>query len=445
MYIIFALISLVVVSVLDGSVAAFVASLVAFGLCLWSSSRGETNEMKRNGHKVFGVIFPIYIISAYIFSLSFADGGYFYVNDPQRYLQRFMIVHSWSWDYFWDSLYQCYFMFSDSNALYNNTMDGIAYIGNTYLGGATEFYLTLVQTLFGILCSLEIYKIFTKFFTPKESSKYAIIFALLSCFLMYSCVIIRDIVIAYFYILGFKILLKECKTTDIFKLALYFVIIMGVRLYSGLFFGVLIMFWVYKLAKSRNTSLKILFLPIVLAAGIFLISSFISQGVIEQTEEEMALYDDFSAERGNISNRLRTLPPGISHIALILFSQTRLNPFANIGTSQSFSNFYMSLDDVILSFFTFITFFALLYYLFLRGGYSKLSSDNKLLFWISILFLALNTSHIDIRRMMGVLPFLYLLYARFNKLYPRRTVRNVHLFMFGGYLAITLGYYMLRG
>ncbi len=445
MYIIFALIALVVVCVLDGSVAAFVASLVAFGLCLWSSSRGETNEMKRNGHKVFGVIFPIYIISAYIFSLSFADGGYFYVNDPQRYLQRFMIVHSWSWDYFWDSLYQCYFMFSDSNALYNNTMDGIAYIGNTYLGGATEFYLTLVQTLFGILCSLEIYKIFTKFFTPKESSKYAIIFALLSCFLMYSCVIIRDIVIAYFYILGFKILLKECKTTDIFKLALYFVIIMGVRLYSGLFFGVLIMFWVYKLAKSRNTSLIILIVPIALAAGIFVVSSFISQGIVEQTEEEMGMYDELSAERGNISNRLRELPPGISHIVLVLFSQARPDPYGFLRVSENFSNFYMALDAMLLSFFTFIAFFALLYYMFLKGGYGRLSSDDKILFWISILFLALNTSHIDIRRMMGVLPFLYLLYARFNNIYSKRTVRNVNMITFGAYFVLTLGYHIIRG
>ena len=445
MYILFALIALVVVNVLDGSLATLVSSLIIFGLCLWSSSRGETNDIKRNGHKVFGIVFPIYIISAYIFSLSFADGGYFYVNDPQRYLQRFMNVHSWSWSYFWDSLYQCYFMFSDSNALYNNVMDGIAFLGNTSLGGATVFYLTLVQTFFGILCSIEVYKIFTGYFTPKQSSKYAIVFALLSCFLMYSCVIIRDIVIAYFYILGFKVILKECKGTIILKLALYFVIIMGVRLYSGLFFGVIIMFWVYKLAKSRNTSLKVLIVPIALAAGIFVVSSFISQGIMEQTEEEMEMYDELSAERGNISNRLRELPPGVSHIALILFSQARLDPYEFLRIAESSSNYYIALDAMILSFFTFITFFALLYYLFLKGEYGKLSSDDKILFWISILFLALNTSHIDIRRIMGVLPFLYLLYARFNNMYPKQTARNVNLVMFGAYFVLTLGYFMIRG
>ena len=252
MHIIFALIALIVVNVLDGSLATVVSSMIVFGLCLWSSSRGKTHEVRENGKKIFGVVFPIYIISAYIFSLSFADGGFFYTNDPQRYLQRFLSVYSWSWDDFWNSLYECYFMISDSNALYNSTMDGIAFLGNKYLGGATVFYITLVQTFFGILCSFEIYRILVNYFTPKESSKYAIVFSLLSCFLMYSCVIIRDVIITYFYILGFKVVLKECKATDIFKLGLYLVIITGIRLYSGLFFGVIIMFWVYKLAKSKR-------------------------------------------------------------------------------------------------------------------------------------------------------------------------------------------------
>ena len=444
MHIVFALIALIVVTVLDGSLATIVSSLIVFGLCLWSSSIGKTNEERKNGHRVFGIVFPFYIIFAYIFSLSFADGGYFYVNDPQRYLQRFMSVHSWSWNYFWDSLYECYFRFSDSNALYNSTMDGIAYIGNAYLGGTTVFYMTLVQTLFGILCSLEIYKIFNYYFSPKESSKYTIIFALLSCFLMYSCVIIRDIVITYFYLLGFKIVLRECEFVDFFKLMLCFVITMGLRLYSGLFFGVFIVFWVYKLTKSRSTSLKVLLVPIVLAAGLFLVTSFLSQGIVEQTEDEMELYSEFSFEGGNLSNRLRELPPGISHVALILFSQTRLDPYLWFKKTQSFSNFCMSLDDMILSFFTFIVFYTLLFYLFLRGGYRSLSIDNKILFWISILFLALNTSHIDIRRMMGVLPFLYLLYASQNNMYPKRIVRNVHYFMIGAYLVLTLGFSVLR-
>lgn len=445
MYILFALIALVVVNVLDGSLATLVSSLIIFGLCLWSSSRGETNDIKRGGHKVFGVVFPVYIISAYIFSLSFADGEYFYVNDPLRYLQRFMSVNSWSWDYFWDSLYEGYFMFSDRNALYNNFMDGIAYIGNTYLGGTTVYYLTLVHTLFGILCSIEIYKIFINYFSPKESSRYTIAFALFSCFLMYSCVIIRDIIIAYFYVLGFRVVIRKCRHTDILKLWLYFVIIFGIRLYTGLFFGILIMFWVYKLVKSKNSSLKIILVPIVLAAGIFLATSFISHGIVEQTEEEMELYDEFSAERGNISNRLRELPSGISHIALVLFSQTRPNPYSYFEIAQSFSNFYMAIVTVFFSFFTFITFFALSYYLLLRGGFGKLSSDDKILLLISLLFLALNTSHIDIRRMMGVLPFLYLLYARFNNMNPRRVVWNVHFFMFGAYIVLTSVYIILKG
>lgn len=444
MYIVVALIALLLVNVLDGSLATLVSSLIVFVLCLWSSSRGKTDEVRKSGKKVFGVVFPIYIISAYIFSLSFAKDGFFYVNDPQRYLWRFMNVNSWSWGKFRDSLYECYFQFNDSNALYNSTMDGLGYLGNSFLGGATVYYFTLIQTLFGILSAIEIYKIFINYFPPKESAKYAIVFALLSCFLMYSCVIIRDIVIAYFYILGFKVVLRESKGIDIFKLVLYFVIIMGIRLYTGLFFGVILMFWVYKLALSKKTSLKVLFIPIVLVAGLFIVSSFISQGIVEQTEEEMGQYDELSLERGNLSNRLRTLPWGISHIALILFSQARPDPYASLGIAQSFSNYYMSLDVVILSFFTFITFYGLLYFLLLRGGYNKLSSDDKILLWVSVLFLALNTSHIDIRRVMGVLPFLYLLYARFIKLYPKQTVWNVNFFMIGAYFILTLGYSILK-
>lgn len=440
MYIFVALIALLFVNILDGSMSTLVLSLIVFGLCLWSSTIGRASDIRKNGHKVFGVVFPIYVISAYIFSLSFSDGNYFLVSDPQRYLFRFLNVHSWTFENFWAELYECYFSFNDSNALYNYGMDGLAYIANTYLGGATVFSITLVQTLFGVLCSLEVYKVFTYYFSAKNAYKYALTFALLSCFLMYSCVIIRDIIIAYFYILSFRIVLRESKVSDIFWLSLFFVILLGLRLYSGLFFGAIIMFWVFKLAKSKNTSLRVLLVPIVLVVAFFVVSSFISQGIIEQSEEELELYDDLSLAGGNISNRLRELPPGLNRIALVLFSQFRPDPYAFIGESSSFSNYYMSAVNVVLSFFTFITFYSLLYYLFLKKGYGKLSSDDKNLFWLSILFLALNTSHIDIRRMMGVLPFLYLLYVRLYNMYPRRTVRNVNFSFLGFYFLLTFVY-----
>ena len=104
-----------------------------------------------------------------------------------------------------EDLYKCYFEFSDSNLLYNAYLNVMAVFANTKLDGMTVFGMTLLQTVWGILSSIVLFRILTRHIEVDKAFRYTLIFSLCSLFLFYSTVIIRDIIICFLYLCAFDI------------------------------------------------------------------------------------------------------------------------------------------------------------------------------------------------------------------------------------------------
>lgn len=407
--IIICLILIFVLSVLDYSASTFFFLCVIYFLGMVYSLT-IPKEYKEYRVRLFNGVFLVYIVSALVVSVSFSISDYYLVSDSSRYIENYMQRTQMFFN--GEDLYKCYFEFSDSNLLYNAYLNVMAVFANTKLDGMTVFGMTLLQTVWGILSSIVLFRILARHIEVDKAFRYTLIFSLCSLFLFYSTVIIRDIIICFLYLCAFDIVDRKFSLLGVLKLLILVMLAWGIRLYSGIFMVAFLGYYVY--VRFRNSQLKsvatILFAAVIISAGVGLMAS----SLMEQTTAELQGYEELSAERsaGGIVSKLQSLPPGISHLAIVLFTMIRpLPPLGIYIGAETFSHFMMSSMCLIAGFFWFVVFYSLCYKLFVQKYIYKISFETVVLLIVCLVFLLANASHPDIRRMLPVFPVLFTQYA----------------------------------
>lgn len=443
---ILALIALLLVGALDGHMSSLVAMSLLYVLGLLSVYSINNSEVRKQAGKVLGIVFPVYVLSAFIASQSFLNGQYFYVSDSMKYIEVFKNVNIINWNDVLITLEKQYFYFEDNNGLYNSGLSLWSFVANHYFDGTSECYLTLFQTLFGVLASLEIYKIFTLYFEPRKAAKYTWVFAILSLFHLYSVLIIRDVVIAYFYLLGLRKIIGQPKLSDVFVLLFVMIVTMGIRLYTGLFFGAFVMFWAYKLVQDKKYKhFRLFLIPIITFGIVFVGSSLITAELMEGTEHEFEHYDELNTESGGFVSRLSNLPPGIRHFVVLFISQLPLTSLHRLEVSTSFSNVYISILTIVYPIFSFVLFYGMMYYCFIKGYFKRMSYNEKWILIIMLIFVALTLgTHMDVRRSMEAIPFFYLFYVFLAEKYNRGGSSNLNKTLITIGIIMTLAYTIIK-
>lgn len=406
------LIAIIACGLFDGSGSSIFAGLLIYILSsLYSLKVGSGNRSK--AFELNSIICFVYIIAAFVFSRSFLNGNFFMVSDSSRYIANYgrYSTFYYDWGYFKD----CYLGFSDTNALYNGYMLAISVFANNYLDGTTGFYMTLAQTLFGVLSMDILYRIMLSYFEEKKAYRYTLMFATLSLFLFYSSVVLRDIVIAFFFILAIEIILQPFKSINVVKLLIFMLFTWGIRLYSGFFYCIFIALYLY--LYSRNAKAKAIILPIFIVIAIAGSVVVFGASAMEQTTEEIDVYNNMTTEAtassGGFISKLYKLPPGVRHVAVMFYSQ--MAPFPSYTVLDAVStpgHFFIALDVMIYEFFWFFVFYGLAICLVFKKAYKILSINELMLLGMAVIFILANTAHPDIRRMMPVYPIIYLLYNK---------------------------------
>ena len=134
------------------------------------------------------------------------------------------------------------------------TLDNIAVFVNNYLGGITVYGLTICNTIWGVLSSVVLFRILKRRLDLNRAFSLSLVFALCSLFLFYSTVIIRDIIICFFFLVAFDIVDQKFSLSGVIKLLSIVLIVWGIRLYSGLFLIVFLGYYFYK--RSYNSVFK---------------------------------------------------------------------------------------------------------------------------------------------------------------------------------------------
>lgn len=365
-------------------------------------------KQRSRGMNLLAMVFSIYVSVAYIASLSFSKSEFFYVSDSMRYIESY--IKSKTFIYSQQDFYDCYFQFSDSNLLFNAYLNEMALIMNKYFGGMTVYGMTLCLTIFGVLSSLILYKIFLRHFNETYAYNQVLIFSLCSQFFLYSTVIVRDVVICFLYLVAFDIIDRKFSLKGFLMLFVVMLLAWGVRLYSGVFLGAFI--WYYLYTKMSNGSARLVGKFLAILFGVIIAVAIIGSSLMEQTTEELEVYEGLSQARsaGGIASRLMKLPPGISHLCIVFYTMIRpLPPFSPFVGVESFSNFSIATLSFISGFFWFVCFYTYTFLAIFNHQLKKLDSNKLLLLGIVFLFLLANTAHPDVRRILPVFPVIYLL------------------------------------
>lgn len=385
-----------------------------FMLIIYCTGIGLTctipSEYRVYGKRIFHITFIIYVLLAFIVSRSFSVYDHFIVSDSSRYIESYINRHTFFYNK--EDFIHCYFYFSDTNLLYNAYLNIVSMFANNELGGMTIFDMTLCQTIWGILSAIVLFRICLRHLKIEKAYKYTLSFTLCSLFLFYSTVIIRDISICFLYLIAFNVVDQKFKLSGVLKILIVIILAWGVRLYSGIFAGAFLAYYIY--VKVHNTRQKYI-VTFLFGLVLVLVASFImTSSLVEQTTTELNEYEELSAERsaGGMLSKLQSLPSGISHFAIVLFSMIRpLPPLGIYEKVSSFSNFMMSTMNLVAGFFWFVVFYSLLYLLFVKKYLAKIPFEKVALLVVCLVFMLANASHPDLRRMLPVFPILFVQYV----------------------------------
>lgn len=400
----------IVIGLLDGHpISVFVLSfLLALGgihLCHHTESKGQALA-----YGLLTKVSVVYIILSFFISLVYHEKQEIFI-DCYSYIENLNLTQ-FDIDVN-EFLVAGLVRLEDLNVLHEFGYRLFIILSNNYLDGASIFTLTYIHTIFGILSSILIYRLMLLYFDPQNSYKYTLIFALLSPFFVYSTVILRDIIIAFLYLLIFDIVLRDFKVRRIIPILLIMVLVTGCRLYSGLFLFAFLLYYIYKGISGTK------YANILIVVGGFFLLGIVSQyilgsDIMAQSKEEIEGYVEYDADRSSgFSAKLAGLPSGAKEIALSIYSQVHPFPFYDLmKLAYNLPTFLLTIIKSVSVLWWYFIFYGLCYALIIKKKIRAYNLLDYMMFAIIAIYIVLNSTQIDVRRIMAVYPIIYLYYVR---------------------------------
>lgn len=429
------------------SMAVLAVIVVTFIAAMIQCMQHKDGNVRVYAEKLSLTTLATYIISSLFFSSAFVNGQSFLMEDPLTYFGQMgltkMDIESGEY------LFASYFLFGNVDVLHMLLLRFLVVAANNYLGGASELYLTLTNAFFGVLSIGILFRILLRIVPKQRAYKYSLIFALCSQFHFYSVSYVRDIIIAFLFILAIDILLKEFKFKNIIALFIISLLIWGVRLFFGVFMLMVTAFYLYWGIKGKKGGRIISYLVIV-AVLIVAVPAILRSELFELSTSEVSSYQeiyDESAAASGFSSKLNSLPHGLRELSLFFFSQMMpFPPFDAFIEASKVSHFYMAAVRCIFAVYWYFISFGLMYMLFLGKSFKRFSSYEKWLLIICAVFILLNSTQTDVRRLMCIYPLMLFFYVKakhcyinnFRKLHINKNLGIVYGVLLAFYIALKM-------
>ena len=294
-------------------------------------------------------------------------------------------------------------------------------------------------TLISALIPPLIYSIARLYFNEKISTRVAVVYGLFSFVPYLSSMLLRDIHIALMYITTFYILLERISIIRLTILVLFSIASYYFREQTGIFmigFTVVYFFqFVNFFVKNNYTRLFVYIITLILLILIILNNDYI-MGIYNQTFNSSAEHVAEHTSSDSLGAKIASLPSGLSHIALLGFSQIQPFPPSLIFISKKGMFQFTYLLAGISWYFGWG---FLLYGILKKNILKRIELKLIIMFIFSITYLVLvAVIEFNQRRQMAVYPILYLVmvFSYLEMSISERT--KVWTFMFLSYVAITL-------
>lgn len=374
----------------------------------------NNNDMRNKAISAFNIIFIFYILLAFIHYLGYLDDWSSFTVDTKDEYKFYIMADTNKYYTISEIFVKCFLDRAYLEyGLYVFYISSLASISYNYIDGHNLLVQQLGTVLFGSMTTLVVYKMLAVYVNSIKSFKYTLTFMALSLFSYYSFVLLRDIPIAFFFAFGVYIVLKK-KNNKFLDLILLFItnwIVWELRSEHGFIFTLLVLYYCYKNFKSN----KILLLTLGLT-GVF-VFSLITLSYKERALQSFDKYDDFTSESVNanqdsIGKILYGLPPGIKQISIVAVSQ--IQPFPSWGPlleSKNIYNVFLGSLQIICQIFWFLIYFSILKWILLDRKNKFIRNEILIVLLICIVFFLINSINMTLRRIIGMYPFIYLLYV----------------------------------
>lgn len=444
---VFALLSILLIFLCSGSFASFLMATFIF-VSGQLFCRSVNRESRYKGGLLFNIVFSCLTIFACIhYYDTVVDWAYFAQDWKDEY--KFWSISEILSKY--PSINRIFvdcFIERNVGGLIENEgyvfyIGFLGYIAENFLDGNHLLLQFLGSVLFGSLSSIVLYKIFLNYFDKNKSFNHVLIFSLCCIVFSYGFVFLRDIVIYFFFALMIYLTLSKFNVSNLIKLICLSFIVFQLRFEHGLFS---IMFIAYYIYRAFN-KIKIL-IPFIAVGLIVIFFTFFSK-MLDEAMLSMDSYSDITfdlaIEQDGLSVYIYRLPLIIRYI--VIFFYTAIKPFPPINIILDSVNLFgliVGLHTVVYEIFWFFVFYLILKWLIFDKKIKQLPSEIIWLFALSIIFLILNLSNPNHRRLMAVYPIIYLAYCLIKDKMPRNVVNRNKWALFGIYAFGVIAYMILK-
>lgn len=366
-----------------------------------------------NARKVFNVVFSLSIVFALLHYLdSVTDWNYFAQDWKDEYkcwlfsesYKELSSINKLIKDCFIDRIHL-------ENEGFMFYIGVLVYISEVFFDGNHLFLQYLGSVFFGTLLSIVIYKILLLYFDSKKSEKYTLIYLLCTAIFAYSFRFLRDIHIAFFYAVIIYVVLRKFSFRGLFVLVLNVLILWQLRFEHGLFALVFVAYYLYERVK-RNVFLVFLLAIVVLSIFVVYFWDDLLSAQATMVNYVEFTYDVDMSKDDSLGSFIYFFPSPLREILIVFLSQ--IQPFPSWAALNNAPNAYATIvafHDIVRTFFWYIVFYSMILWIPFGKVYKRIPIKFKYLLFVTFVFLFLNTSNMNTRRIMCLFPIIFLVYV----------------------------------
>lgn len=322
----------------------------------------------------------------------------------------------------------------------------IAYVANNFFDGNCILLQQLGTTAFFVWSSIFFSKTLM-LFCPRERVRYYTIFYIIVCpLVLHSLGIHRDVQIAFLYmVLIYITLSKNANIIMICIQLLIAVFLFFLREQHGLFS---ILFVGMSLLLSRGKSkfvLLIIALIFFAILGLSEFTNFIGSNLADTNE----YYDAYrhaalSGLDSGIGRYVYMLPTPLKELAQIIVLQMRFPPWGAIEMANNPYALIIGIEGLFVASLWFYVFVSLFAYL-VKYKFSRLPKQLNYGLVLLFVFLLLNTSNLESRRVVCMYPFMFIPYVYIKNVIAKKSfTKRINKMYFSLYILLTFAYLLLK-
>ena len=264
-----------------------------------------------------------------------------------------------------------------------------------------------------------------------KSYKYSIAISLCTILFFYSTLIIRDGLIAFFFICLIYICFLPLTYRNLLRMSLLIALVILFRIESGIFSLLFIPLYILIINYHRIINR---FYFTLLSTGfiiVFIIIVYLGYNYAMEVYNENYVYYMASVSEGDgIIGMLQRLPFGVRELSSILYTALQPIPFYAKMSIQYYGGInpesynIMAYPTLLASFFNFFVIAYLFVMLVTKTHYFRMNRTIKSLIYFSFLSLGIQSAVVEQRRVMGFYIVFYIIFAMFHSSTKKRD-RNV--------------------